>query len=216
MKLTQGLTGRRNLMKMMFASILGIIISSPVKALAAAQQWWTPTPTMDAITAIRTRRSVRSYTDQEVSDAQVKELLGAAMSAPSAGNEQPWEFVIIRDKDTLEKVSGINRFADYAKNAPVCILVCGNLNRDKYGGYWVEDAAAATQNILLAAHAMGLGAVWTGIYPMGDRIQGFRDLIDAPQNIVPLALVVIGHPKNSPSPIDRFDENKVHRERWAA
>jgi nitroreductase len=216
MKQTQSLTGRRVIMKMMFASVLGAMIHPPAKAFAALRQWWTPTPAMDAMTAIRTRRSVRAYTDKDVSDAQVKELLGAAMSAPSAGNEQPWEFVVIRDTDTLAKVGGLNRFAGYAKNAPVCILVCGNLDHDKYGGYWFEDVSAATQNILLAAHAMGLGAVWTGIYPMEDRILGFRKLVGAPENIVPLALVVIGHPKNSPKPIDRFTEKKVHQERWSA
>jgi len=177
---------------------------------------WTPTPAMDAMTAIRTRRSVRAYTDQDVTEAQVKELLGAAMSAPSACNEQPWEFVVIRDKETLNNVAGLNQFAEFAKNAPVSILVCGNLNHDKCGGYWVEDVSAATQNMLLAAHAMGLGAVWTGIYPLEDRIHGFRELIGAPQYIIPFALVVIGYPKKSPEPVDRFNAGRIHQDRWTA
>lgn len=201
-------------MKLLLASALGQVLYTPGKVYAAAKTWWIPTPQMDAMTAIRTRRSVRSYTDQDVTEAQVKELLGAAMSAPSAGNEQPWEFVVIRDKETLGKVGGLNRFAVYAKNAPVSILVCGNLERDKYGGYWPEDVSAATQNILLAAHAMGLGAVWTGIYPMEDRIAGFRELVRAPQNVVPMALVVIGYPQSMPEPVDRFQIERVHQELW--
>ncbi|MGE4552796.1 MAG: nitroreductase family protein, partial [Desulfovibrionaceae bacterium] len=109
----------------------------------------------------------------------------------------------------------INEYAKYAHLAPVCILVCGNLEYDKNGGYWIEDVSAATQNILLAAHAMGLGAVWTGIYPLEDRIKGFRALIGAPEHVAPMALVVVGHPKKTPEPEDRFRPDRVHTERWA-
>jgi nitroreductase len=186
----------------------------PSKAAAQVRQWWTPTPGMDAMSAIRTRRSVRSFTDEDVTDVQVRELLGAAMSAPNAGNEQPWEFVVIRDRAVLGRVGGLNRFASYARNAPVCILVCGNLDYDKYGGFWIEDVSAATQNILLAAHAMGLGAVWTGIHPMEDRVRGFRQLVNAPESVVPMALVVVGHPRNRPEPVDRYNKDRVHTDRW--
>lgn len=205
---------KRSFIKILCGSILGATLTLPTKAFAAAKQWWTQTPDMDAMTAIRTRRSVRSFTSQNVTDAQVTELLGAAMSAPSAGNEQPWEFVIIRDREILNNVGKLNRFAMYAKNAPVSILVCGNLNYDKHGGFWIEDVSAATQNILLAAHAMGLGAVWTGIYPLDDRVKGFRDLVKAPQNIVPMSLVVIGYPQHSTEPTDRTDMKRVHLDYW--
>ncbi len=205
-------TTRRSALKLMTAGVVAASLA-PLKAFAQ-KIWWKTTPDMDAMTAIRTRRSVRSYTEEEVTDEQVKELLGAAMSAPSAGNEQPWEFILIRDKETLGKVGKINNFAAYARSAPLAILVCGNLDYDKYHGYWFEDVSAATQNLLLAAHAMGLGAVWTGCYPKEDRVKAYRELVGAPENVVPLSLVVVGHPKKTPDPVDRFQEGRIHKERW--
>ncbi|WP_306770967.1 nitroreductase family protein [Desulfovibrio sp. JC010] len=204
---------RRTAMKL-FAALAasGSILSAlPAKAAGTARKWWTPT-SMDAMTALRTRRSVRSYTSQDVSEEQINELLGAAMSAPSAGNEQPWEFVVIRDKNILSQVKRINKYAGYAAKSPVSILVCGDLERDKFGGYWIEDVSAATQNILLAAHAMGLGAVWTGIYPMTDRVEKFRDLVKLPEHIVPMALVVIGHPKKAHKAVNRFKPERIHKD----
>ena len=133
-------TTRRSALKLMTAGVVAASLA-PLKAFAQ-KIWWKTTPDMDAMTAIRTRRSVRSYTEEEVTDEQVKELLGAAMSAPSAGNEQPWEFILIRDKETLGKVGKINNFAAYARSAPLAILVCGNLDYDKYHGYWFEDVSA--------------------------------------------------------------------------
>lgn len=186
-----------------------VLAALPAKAAETAKKWWTPT-SMDAMTAIRTRRSVRAYTAQDVTEDQINEILGAAMSAPSAGNEQPWEFVVIRDKEILSQVKGINKYAGYAAKSPVSILVCGDLDRDKFGGYWIEDVSAATQNILLAAHAMGLGAVWTGIYPLEDRVEKFRDLVKLPKNIVPMALVVLGHPKKTRKAVDRFKPERIH------
>jgi len=209
----KGATDRRGALKLLSAAMGGALLL-PTLAWAQAKRWWNPTPAMDAMTAIRTRRSVRSYTDEDISEAQVRELLGAAMSAPSAGNEQPWEFILIRDRKILGEVHRLNRFAAYASTAPLAILVCGNMDYDKFGGYWIEDVSAATQNILLAAHAMGLGAVWTGIYPMQDRVQGFRQLVGAPENVVPMALVVLGHAKITPEPVDRFNQGRVHTERW--
>ena len=169
---------------------------------------------MDAMTAIRTRRSVRSFTVEDVPDDQVRELLGAAMSAPSAGNEQPWEFVVMRDKAALRKVGDINPYARFAVEAPVSVLVCGDTSRDKFGGYWIQDVSAAIQNMLIAAHAMGLGAVWTGIYPLEERVVRFRRLVGAPEHVIPVALIVIGHAAKEIRPVDRFNEKCVHAERW--
>lgn len=170
---------------------------------------------MDALTALKTRHSVRSYTDDAVSEEQIKSLLESAMSAPSAGAEAPWEFVVIRDKATLAKVGGINQFAGYASKAPLAILTCLNTDYEKHKGMGIQDVSAATQNMLLAAHALGLGAVWTGIYPVEERIRGFQQLLGLPKNVQPVALVVIGHPKqaqtNRPS---RYDPARVHMEHW--
>lgn len=207
---------RRSVLKSLgiVAGVTAGIKTVGLQIAEAAEKWWKPTPQMDAMTAIRTRRSIRRFTDEDVTDAEVNELLGAAMSAPSAGNEQPWEFVVVRDKQLLNQVGTFSKYAGYAKKAPVSILVCGNLDYDKHGGFWVQDVSAATQNILLAAHAMGLGAVWTGAYPGKDRIKGFRKLLGLPRNIVPFSLVVIGHPKKQRSPIQRFKEDRVHYDSW--
>lgn len=204
---------RRNALKLIGAAVFTPLIQAAGTAVAAEN---APASHMDALTAIRTRRSIRTFTDRDVTDAQVELLLRAAMDAPSAGNEQPWEFVVIRDRKTLEQVGGINRHAAYAKGAPVCILVCGNMHFDKFGGYWIEDVSAATQNILLAAHATGLGAVWTGIYPMADRVEAFRQLLNIPEHVVPMALVVIGYPKHQKPPADRFKPERIHKEKWQA
>lgn len=170
---------------------------------------------MDVFEAMETRRSIRKYTDQAVSDEAVERMLSAAMMAPSAGNAQPWQFVVVRDRGKLEKVKDYNPYAAMAENAPVAVLVCGDLHLEKYQGFWVQDCSAAVQNLLLAAHAMGLGAVWTGVYPMESRVKGFRDLFDLPDPVIPLALVVIGHPDQKIPSKSRFKADRVHRDGWS-
>jgi nitroreductase len=169
---------------------------------------------MDVMEAIHTRRSIRKFQQQQVPDELVKELLAAAMSAPSAGNQQPWHFVLITDRDILAKAAGINPYAAMAREAPLAILICGELALEKYPGYWVQDCSAATQNMLLAAHGKGLGAVWTGIYPLSDRIEGFKTLCKLPDKVIPLALVVIGYPAQTPKPENRFRADRIHRNSW--
>lgn len=174
----------------------------------------TAAPAMGALEAIRTRRSVRVYTEAPVEDALVRQILACGMQAPSACNEQPWQFVVVRDKALLRQVGAINPYAGYAKSAPVAILVAGDKTLDKCGGYWIEDCSACAQNMLLAAHALGLGAVWTGIFPLPERIAGFQKLFGLPDTVVPLALLVMGHPASRPAPQDRFRADRVHNDRW--
>ncbi len=169
---------------------------------------------MDVFEAMLTRRSVRKYTDQDVSDEQMQQILEAGMMAPSAGNAQPWQFVVIRDKETLAKVKDFNQYAAMAANAPVAVLVCGDLSLEKYKGYWVQDCSAAVQNILLAVHGLGLGAVWTGIYPLEDRIAGASKMFQLPGHVIPLALIVIGQPASLPSSKSRYNPERVHKESW--
>jgi nitroreductase len=169
---------------------------------------------MDSLEAIHTRRSIRKYTNDPVSDDTVHELLAAAMSAPSAGNEQPWQFIVVKDRTLLSEVARVNPFAGMAKEAPVAVLVCGDTSLEKYPGFWVQDCSAATQNLLLAAHSKGLGAVWTGIHPNQDRVAGFRRLFKLPDPVIPLALVVIGHPAQSVSRQDRYRKERVHINQW--
>jgi nitroreductase len=142
------------------------------------------------------------------------ELLDAAMCAPSAGNEQPWQFVVIEDRALLEEVPNINPNAAMTRDASVAILVCGDLTLEKYQGFWVQDCSAAIQNLLLAAHAKGLGAVWTGIYPLEDRVESMRKLFGLPGHLIPLALIPVGYPGKGAAAASRFRKDRIHFNKW--
>ncbi|HMM19219.1 MAG TPA: nitroreductase family protein [Selenomonadales bacterium] len=164
--------------------------------------------------AILTRRSVRNFARREVGGETVEELLKAAMSAPSAGNEQPWEFVVLRDRPTLDRIADVHAYGQMLRHCPVAILVCGDFNRQKYEGFWIQDCAAATENLLIAANALGLGAVWLGVYPIEERVTAIRGIVAAPEEIVPFSLVAVGHPVQAPPPAERFDRTRIHNDRW--
>jgi nitroreductase len=169
---------------------------------------------MDALDAVMTRRSIRRYTDQPVPDEVVTQLLHAAMAAPSAGNQQPWHFVVIRDRTKLESIATALPYGAMARHAQLAVLVCGDLGLEKHPGFWVQDCAAATQNLLIAAHALGLGAVWVGTYPREERVAHMRDLCDVPGGMVPFSIVPLGYPAEDPGPADRFDRQRVHNDSW--
>lgn len=161
------------------------------------------------------RRSIRKYSDQPVADDLVEDFLKAAMAAPSAGNFQPWQFVVIREKSTLEQITTFHSYAAMLKSAQVGILLCADPILQKDSGYWVQDCAAATQNILIAIEASGLGAVWLGIYPCQDRIEASRRLLGIPDSIIPFSLVSIGYPAVVKPPSERYDPSRVHAEKWS-
>lgn len=169
---------------------------------------------MDAIEAIHTRRSIRSYQDKPVPEELITKLLAAAMAAPSARNQQPWQFVVITDKSILEKLPSVNPNTQMAHEAPLAILVCGDLKVETSPGYWVVDCSAATQNLLLCAHALGLGAVWTGTYPNEERMDGYTELLGLPEYILPHSLVLIGYPAEVPPPEDRYNPERIHYNGW--
>jgi nitroreductase len=169
---------------------------------------------METIQAILTRRSIRRFTPEPVSEADLEALLRAAMSAPSAGNERPWHLVVLDDRALLEAVPRFHPYSQMLREAPLAILVCGDRRLEKHPGFWIQDCSAATQNLLLAAHARGLGAVWLGVHPRPEREAGMRELLQLPEPIVPLALVAVGHPAEQPPPEDRFARERVHRNRW--
>ena len=169
---------------------------------------------MELFEAIHTRRSVRAFEPGGVTDEQLRRLLGAAMTAPSAGNAQPWQFIVVTDRKLLDAVPEFSQFAAMARQAPMGILVCGDTSLEKYPGYWVQDCAAATQNLLLAARGLGLGAVWTGVHPMRDRMEGFRALLDLPEHVLPLSFIVIGRPGQEQKRQDRFRPDRVHMNGW--
>lgn len=167
---------------------------------------------MDAMKAILTRRSIRKYTDQAIPENLINDLLKAAMSAPSATNKQPWNFIVINDREILDQVPSFHPYADMLYLAPLAIAVCGDTLLQS--AFWVEDCSAASENILLAAHAGGLGAVWTAVYPREDRIEGLRKLLALPENIVPLSLIALGYPAEKKSPSNRFNPSRIHYNRW--
>ncbi len=170
----------------------------------------------EAINNIMTRTSVRNFTDEAVTDAQIETMLRAAMAAPTAINKQPWEFIVVKDKNTLKA------FADSAGLKPaaganIAIVVCGNMTQAIEGegrDYWIHDVSAATENLLLAAHAQGLGAVWCGGYPSHDRAAFVSKTLNLPDEIIPLSIVPIGVPAGEHQPKDKWKPNKIHYERW--
>ena len=169
---------------------------------------------MDTLTAINTRRSIRKYQQQPVPEELVNKILAAAMQAPSARNQQPWQFVVIDDRRLLTKIPDFMPNAAMAGKAPVAILVAGDLNLEKSEGYWVVDCAAAVQNILLAAHALELGAVWCGVYPRQQRMESLRQLVGLPEHVVAHSLVILGYPAEQLQPENRYHAERIHRNRW--
>ena len=166
--------------------------------------------TNEVINNIMTRTSIRQYTDQPVSKADIETLLRAGMAAPTAVNRQPWHFVAVTDKAKLKELSGGR--GRMLEQCALAIVVCGNMDKALQGkgqGYWIQDCSAATENILLAAHALGLGAVWTGVYPMDERVAAVSKAVKLPETIIPLCVIVIGHPAESPTPKDKWKPENV-------
>ena len=165
-----------------------------------------------AINNMMTRTSIRQYTNESVSKADIETMLRAGMAAPTAVNKQPWHFVVVTDRDQLNALATANRGTGMAAKAPLAIVVCGDMQKTLPGvgqGFWVQDCSAATENILLAANALGLGAVWTGLYPNEERAKAVRDVVKAPEHIVPLCTIVIGHPAEQPKPKDKWKPENV-------
>jgi len=169
---------------------------------------------MDALEVIYTRRSIRKFLPEEVGREEIEELLRAAMAAPSAGNAQPWLFLVITDKAQLARIPSIHPYAAMCTEAAAAVLVCGNPQVERYAGYWPLDCAAATQNFLLAARAGDLGTVWCGVYPQAERVRAFREMFAVPEMVIPFALVALGRPGQPFAPRDRYDAARVYWEKW--
>ncbi|NHJ84031.1 MAG: nitroreductase family protein [Asgard group archaeon] len=169
---------------------------------------------MDVIEAINSRRSIRKFQNKLIPEEIVTKLLRAAMQAPSAGNNQPWHFVVITDRNILNKIPDFHPYSKMLLEAPLAILICGEYTAERFCGYWVQDCSAATENLLLAAHALGLGAVWLGIYPIQERVDGLNELLNLPRNIYPLSLIAIGYPDEEKKPENRYKEDKIHYNTW--
>ncbi len=169
---------------------------------------------MDTTKAILKRRSIRKYNKKPIPKQLVDEMLRAAMYAPSARNFRPWQFIVVDQRKILDELSELHPYAKMLREATLAILVCGDFSREKEIGYLAVNCAAATQNILLSAYALGLGSVWLGVYPREARMNDIRQFLSLPHHIVPISLIAIGWPAEEKSQPERFEEGKVHYNRW--
>lgn len=160
------------------------------------------------------RTSVRRFSDRKITESETEAILRAAMSAPSGVNRQPWEFVVVEDKTLLSALADALPYAKMAASAPLVIIVCGNRERFLDGDdstLWVQDLSAATENLLLAAHALGLGGVWTCLYPHNDRMEAVSEILNLPSEWVPFNLVPVGQPLTNHPPMDKWHPERIHR-----
>ncbi|MEE1220962.1 MAG: nitroreductase family protein [Bacteroidales bacterium] len=197
---------------MRIKSFLLIFAFVLVSGLSVAQ-----TEMNQTLETIFNRSSIRSYSDKQVEKDQIMTLLKAGMSAPSAVNKQPWEFIVIDDKDLMGKIGDEFKNAGMIKKASCAIIVCGDLKLALEGvaqEFWVQDCSAATENILLAAHSLGLGAVWCGVYPNKERAKSLKTILSLPENIVPLNIIPIGVREKEQEPKDKWKEEKIHWNKW--
>lgn len=165
---------------------------------------------------IHNRKSVRQYTSEPVSDEHIQTLLKAAMAAPSAVNYQPWRFVVVTERAQLDAMAEILPYARMLRQAPLAVIVCGETLwfEGKENMYWQQDCSAATQNLLLAAEALGLGAVWTGVYPDPDRTAQLSAFLGLPETVKPLCAIPIGHPAGEDKPKDKWKPENIHYGKW--
>ncbi len=174
-------------------------------------------PMNETLKTIFNRKSVRAYKEGAVPKEQLELIVRAGMAAPTAVDKRPWEFIVITDKALLKKLADVLPYAKMAEKAGAAILVAGDLER-QHGGrdsvYWIMDCSAAIENILLAVESLGLGAVWTAIYPNQDRIEPVRQIIKMPSHIMPLALIPIGIPTGVEKPKDKWNPKQVHWNGW--
>jgi nitroreductase len=191
-----------------------IILPGLVAALALViviQQLSMETTSKETLEVIARRTSVRTYLDKPVEEEKVMALLKAGMAAPSGKDARPWEFVVVTDTAILNSMAAGLPYAKMLARAPLAIVVCGDTAASPY---WYLDCSAATQNVLLAAEALGLGAVWTAAYPYDDRIDVVRSALHLPEQVVPLCVIPVGYPVGTPRPKDKFNAAKIHRETY--
>lgn len=169
---------------------------------------------MDVLEAIMSRRSIRKYTGEPISEQDLETILRAGFQAPSAHNIQPWEFIVIKDKSKHESIAKVHTYAKMLPQAEACIIVCGDKNKQSTTGLLIEDCSAAIQNILLAAHGIGLGAVWCGLYPAVHLTKVVKKVCLLPNNIVPVGMVVLGHKGEEKKQMDKYNIEKIHYEVW--
>ncbi len=170
---------------------------------------------MELYEGLISRRSIRRYTGEKIGEDQIKSIIRAGMYAPSARNRRPWHFIIVDDKEVLKKIMKIHPYSAMLSEASHAVVVCGDEKLENGPGYYKLDCSAATQNMLLAAHAMDLGAVWLGVEPRKERITGISSILALPDHIHPLSIVSVGVPVKIPKEVpERFEPEKIRRNKW--
>jgi nitroreductase len=198
--------------------IFGLLLVCGILACFACSAWAADETIMnDTLKTIFSRKSIRSYKDEPVSKEKLVMLIKAGMAAPTAVDKRPWEFIVITDRKVLNELADALPYAKMASSAAAAIIVGGDV-RKQWGGmesdYWIMDCSAATENILLAAESMGLGAVWTAVYPEDSRIRAVRQILGIPPHIVPLNLVPVGVPAGREKAKDKYDPKQIHWNKW--
>lgn len=169
---------------------------------------------MNILDAIFTRRSIRRFTGEPIKEEDLKIILKAGFQAPSAMNREPREYVVVRDEEAIEKISSYHPYAKMLPQAGSCIVVCGDRKKQPRDGFLAEDSSASIQNMLLASHGIGLGAVWCGLYPVEELMKPMVEILNLPDNIIPIGIVVVGVKDEEKDSIDRYDESKIHFDKW--
>lgn len=169
---------------------------------------------MDVLDAIFTRRSIRKFTGEQVDMDDLKTILKAGFSAPSAHNFRPWHFVVVREKSSLEAIAEFHPYGKMLPKAGCGIIVCGDSERQKSEGFLISDCSAAIQNMLLAAHGLGLGAVWCGLHPVPQLTGSMAELLKLPSTVIPVGIIALGHKSEDREAPDRYEESKVHFDQW--
>jgi nitroreductase len=169
---------------------------------------------MELFEAIYTRRSIRRYSGKEIDENLVNKIIYAGMYAPSAVNKQPWHFIVCSDKNTFGSIMQIHKNALMLAGASKAILVCYDDKLQHDEGYGAVDCAAATQNMLLAAHDLGLGACWIGLYPRKERIKHLKQIFNLPEHVIPFSLISLGYPAESKTTPDRIKPDRIRKEHW--
>ena len=168
-----------------------------------------------ALDVIMTRTSIRAFTGEPVSKDMLETILKAGMAAPTGMNAQPWRFVVLTDQDKIKEIFGTGFRSEMYTTAGAVIVVCGEAETDgRPNMFWYEDCSAAAENILLAAHALGLGAVWTAGYPAVDRTAPVSEALGIPSNVLPLCVIPMGVPAENPEPKDKWKPENIHWEKW--
>lgn len=169
---------------------------------------------MNILDAINSRRSIRKYTNEPLSDKQLKTVLKAGFQAPSAHNRNPIEYIVLRDREILEAITKFHPYTKMLPQAGCGIVVCGDKSKQEREGFLVSDCSASIQNMLLAAHGIGLGGVWCGIYPVAELMEPLSKLLKLPENIIPIGIVTVGVPDEEKKVLDKFNEENIHYNSW--